>query len=259
MQAPQPSPAPRRGSLPTPAPDLTPIDTDSPEPVERQVYRSLRRALMQGAIAPGGTMTSRSLAQALHVSTQPVRDALKRLEADGVLTGRPQSGFYLRRIGQAEFTELTEMRLRLEGLAGRLAAGRIQPAQLASLRKMNAAFPDQPDTAAQLLLNYRFHFSIYLCAARPNLLALIRNLWVRAGPALNYHPYTGDPATIVQIHAEMLDALEAGDGAATEAAIARDITSAAEIIRVQLPTEGDAPSAPGTLSACAGDDQAIFG
>ncbi|QPM90858.1 GntR family transcriptional regulator [Pseudooceanicola algae] len=229
------APRSRRGRVKTVAPELTPINPARTEPVERQVYRSLRQALMQGRIPPGGTMTSRSLAEALNVSTQPVRDALKRLEADGVLEGRPQSGFYLREIGQQEFTEITEIRVRLEGLAGRLAATRITPERLGLLRELNARYLDRPDTSWKLTLNHRFHFAIYLSADRPHLLATIRNLWVRAGPALHQHPYTGAPDTIVALHATMIEALAQGDGAATEAAIRADISGAADLIRPQLP------------------------
>ncbi|MBL8583980.1 MAG: GntR family transcriptional regulator, partial [Rhizobiaceae bacterium] len=86
----------RRGRPPSSAPDLVSVDSALVEPVERQVYRSIRQGLMSGVIAPGAVLTSRSLAAQLLVSPQPVRDALKRLEADGILESRPQSGFFLR-------------------------------------------------------------------------------------------------------------------------------------------------------------------
>ena len=234
----------RRGRSQTPAPDLAPIDLASSEPAERQVYRSIRQALMQGLVQPGATLTSRSLAQHLNVSTQPVRDALKRLEADGILVGRPQSGFYLREIGQAEFAELTEIRVRLEGLAGRCAAAHITADKITELRGMNALMATLPTAREGLALNYRYHFAIYLCSGRPQLLSLIQNLWVRIGPALHHHPYTGRPETITGIHDEMIAALAAADGAAAEAAIRRDISEAARLIMPQLPEPPEAAAQP---------------
>ena len=244
----------KRGRSQTPAPDLAPIDVTSQEPAERQVYRNFRQALMQGLIAPGATLTSRSIAQHLNVSTQPVRDALKRLEADGILVGRPQSGFYLRELGQAEFSELTEIRIRLEGLAGRTAAANMTPDAIAELRDLNTRLGKLPDAKAGLAMNYRYHFAIYLRAQRPQLLAMIQNLWMRIGPVLHHHPYTGKPQAIMAIHESMLEALSRGDGPAAEAAIATDIGEAARLIIPQLP---DLPAPVDMPSPGAGIDAII--
>lgn len=225
----------RPGRQQSEAPDLEAIDESSPETVERQVYRSIRRALASGHVAPGTSLTSRSLAHALKVSVQPVRDALKRLEADGVLEGRPQSGFFLKSLTQSEYRELTEIRQRLEGLAGRLACQNIDEPTLRVLEQINDKWGRHENSKDALEENYRFHFTIYEKANRPNLLALIENFWVRIGPALHHHPYKISRTATMERHRQIIRALRARDGDAAEAAIADDLGSAAELIVPKLP------------------------
>jgi GntR family colanic acid and biofilm gene transcriptional regulator len=212
------------------APALTPIDAALAEPVERQVYRSIRLGLMSGLIAPGATLTSRSLAAQLKVSAQPVRDALKRLEADGVLDGRPQSGFFLRDPTASEYRELTEIRQRLEGLAGFLAAATIAPASIDTLRRINDGMGRIERPHLYLAENYRFHFAIYSQAGRPALLAMIETLWTRIGPSLHHYPTAIDRHDVLEKHEAIIDGLARRDGDATETAIINDIVVATNLI-----------------------------
>lgn len=233
----------RRGRPQSQAPNLPAADATLSEPIERQVYRSIRHGLMSGLIAPGTVLTGRSLAAQLTVSVQPVRDALKRLEADGILESRPQSGFFLRGLTVSEYYEITEIRQRLEGLAARHAAPKIDPKTIARLRKLNIAMAKLPweDTHAQrnfeyLARNFQFHFIIYKAADLPALLAMIENLWMRIGPALHYHPHGFNRTDTMRKHEAIIDALEQRDPERAEAAVAHDLANAADFIVQQLPS-----------------------
>ncbi|APH72862.1 GntR family transcriptional regulator [Aquibium oceanicum] len=219
------------------APELEAIDVALSETVERQVYRSIRQAMMSGRIAPGTSLTSRSLAHVLKVSSQPVRDALKRLEADGVLEGRPQIGFFLRRVTQREYRDIIQIRQRLEGLAGRVAIGSVDAGKIRELERINERLIGLDTTKEALADNHRFHFTIYRMADRPTLLALIENLWVRMGPALHYHPSKINSADLMALHNEIIRALRDRDADAVEAAIASDLGSAADLIVPRLPSD----------------------
>lgn len=221
------------------APDLTALDATTGETVEKQVYRSIRHALMSGRVAPGASLTGRSLAQELKVSVQPVRDALKRLEADGVLESRPQSGFFLRNITQQEYQEIIEIRQRLEGLAGRVACAVMDAKTIRMLKKSNEEMAHHETSTDALAENYRFHFGIYRKANRPSLLSLIETLWVRMGPALHHHPYKISSRETMDRHNEIIAALERGDCDATEEAIASDLGAAASLI---IPRLSDQPT-----------------
>ncbi len=225
----------RPGRQQSQAPDLEAVDLALPDTVERQVYRSIRQAMMSGLIAPGTSLTSRSLAQVLKVSVQPVRDALKRLEADGVIDGRPQSGFLLRHVSKQEYRHIIEIRQRLEGLAGRAAIANVAAGTIRQLERINEKM-SRYDTAKEALAeNYRFHFTIYRLADRPSLLAIIENLWVRMGPALHHHPYKITSAETMDRHDRIIRALERKDGDEIEAAIADDLGAAADLVVPRLP------------------------
>ena len=83
----------RAGRPPIPAPEIEALDSESDEPIERQIYLALRRSLMSGAILPGSRISSRSIASSLGVSAMPVREALKRLESDGAMKSSAKSCF----------------------------------------------------------------------------------------------------------------------------------------------------------------------
>lgn len=225
----------RRGRPQSLAPDLVAVDTGLTEPVERQVYRSIRQGLMSGDIAPGAVLTSRSLATQLAVSPQPVRDALKRLEADGILDSRPQSGFFLRSLTVDEYREITEIRQRLEGLAAYHAAARIDAATITLLEKLNAAMALMEKPHHYLAQNYRFHFTVYAASGMASLLPIIENLWMRIGPALHHHPHDFNRLETVRKHDAIIDALRRGDRVGAEEAVAHDLGTAADFIVQSLP------------------------
>ena len=232
--SPMPPQKNRRGRSQSTAPNLSPVAPALLDPVERQAYRSIRQGLMSGLIAPGTMLSGRSLATQLCTSVQPVRDALKRLEADGVVEGRPHSGFFLRDPTAAEFVGILEIRQRLEGLAARLAAASITPALIKSLRSVNRKMRFA-DTHEYLALNHSFHFGIYAQARHGTLLSLIENLWMRIGPVLHYYPIIYNREAAVATHERIIQALVQRDGDLAEAAIRFDLNSAADLILPHLP------------------------
>jgi GntR family transcriptional regulator, colanic acid and biofilm gene transcriptional regulator len=222
----------RRGRQQSKVPLFDPVDPAMDDPVERQVYRSLRRGIMRGLVSPDMVLTGRSLAQHMNLSVQPVRDALKRLEADGIIVGRPQSGFHLPAMTAQEYWETIEIRTRLEGLAGRLAAGGMTPSLIADLRKLNAEMALLQDPHAYLAANFAFHFTIYSHAGRSGLLALIENFWVRIGPMLHHLPAQHSADVVLQRHENIIAALERNEPDRVEAAITEDLVNAAhEIVK----------------------------
>ena len=220
----------RRGRQQAIVPKFDLVDPALDEPAERQVYRSLRRGIMSGLVSPDMVLTGRSLAQHMNLSVQPVRDALKRLEADSIIEGRPQSGFHLPAMTAREYWEAIEIRSRLEGLAGRLATANATPALIADLRKLNADMAILDNAHDYLAANFTFHFTIYSQAERVSLLALIENFWVRIGPVLHHHPAQHAASVILAKHETIIVALERNDPDGVEQAINDDLVSAAHQI-----------------------------
>lgn len=231
----QPTGATRRGRTRSRAPFVGLIDAGQRESAERQVYRILRREIMAGSLPPGSMLTSRGLAEAFAISPTPIREALKRLEADGALHSRRNSAFYLTTLTRADYQEILQIRLRLEGLALRWAAELIGEPALRRAERLNDKLEHESHNPRIMLsLNFGFHFELYRAAKRANLLTLLENLWLRIGPLLHYSSAGYDGVAVAKTHREILAALRARDGDRAEQALARDLIEAADLIIPQL-------------------------
>ena len=209
-------------------PAMAPFRAGPDEPMETQVYRHLRQALMAGALAPGQRITSRALADAYGLSATPTRMALHQLAGDGVLTRRERSAYQVAPANAASYAELLEIRLRLEGLAAREAASRMDAGKLAVVRDIQARIARLDEGfSTYLALNFEFHFAIYRAADMPNLLEMIGQAWTRTGPCLSYVADVFRLRDLDAPHERIIAALAAGDGAAAEAALRADLDGAA--------------------------------
>jgi DNA-binding GntR family transcriptional regulator len=132
----------RRGLLPYPfacdssivsTATFTPLANDAPSLAER-AYDRLREAIIDGTLQPGAKLSERRLAAALAVSAQPVREALRRLESEGMVETRPRSGRFVSELDTARLVEMGRIRAALEGVAAGLAARQASPADIQALR-----------------------------------------------------------------------------------------------------------------------------
>lgn len=224
----------QRGRVKLSAPSLPELDLSEPDiSLERQVYAVLRKAFMAGSISAGAQLSSRSLAAALGVSSMPVREALKRLESDGVVEGRLKSAFVVTHLTRSEYRERLEVRLRLEGLLAREAALKITKAELKVVERLHRqmlGLTVSSDWDRLLSLNYRWHFEIYKCAKLPYALAIIENIWLKVGPALRALRNDYGDERVYEHHQAILDALAARDADLAEAALRRDLLAAADSV-----------------------------
>jgi DNA-binding GntR family transcriptional regulator len=126
-------------------------------------YTSLRHAIDSGRFRPGDRMREADLATWLGISRTPVRDALKRLEGDGLVSAAPRRGLVVTQLEQEQVTELYAVREVLEGLAGRLAAQHASAAETLAMRDLlqRQARTHRDDAAALARLNRLFHDVVY--------------------------------------------------------------------------------------------------
>jgi DNA-binding GntR family transcriptional regulator len=99
------------------------------------VYRALRQGIVHGKLAPGERLRSDALANELRVSRTPVREALRKLEAEG-LVEHSGSRLVVRALSEQDLTELFYVREALEGMAARLAAENATPSEIAEIREL---------------------------------------------------------------------------------------------------------------------------
>jgi DNA-binding GntR family transcriptional regulator len=202
------------------------------------VYQQLKQALMTGRIAPGSTMTIRSLAASFGVSLMPVREALRRLVAEHVLVLQPNRSVALPVITRERFREITRIRTSLEGLAAEEAATHLTRPEIDRLDALNQAIerPGASRSPEYLINNREFHFTIYRNSGMPTLLSIIESLWVQIGPLLTIQQriYSKAPDQAQPHHRRALRAFRRRDGAQARAAIVADIQDAADIIAEHL-------------------------
>lgn len=104
-------------------------------PIREQVESRLRQAIIAGHFRPGDRLIERELCTLLGVSRTSVREALRQLEGDGLVTNIPNKGVVVATMTREETAEIYQVRVMLEGLAGRLIARQASPEQRAALRE----------------------------------------------------------------------------------------------------------------------------
>ena len=191
-------------------------------------YERLCEEIRSGKLPPGSRLRETEIAERLAVSRTPVREAIRRLEADGLVDHLPRSGAVVRKLEYPELMELYEMRTVLEGTAARLAARAASPVELEELVAINdemRAAAGRPEVV--IGLNRQFH-KLLLDAARNRFLlramATVENTLLILGSSSMAMPDRAREA--VDEHREVLDALLARDGAGAEAAMRRHMERA---------------------------------
>jgi DNA-binding GntR family transcriptional regulator len=148
-------------------------------PSSERVYRSLRDHIVEGQLPPGTRLIELDLAQQFESSRTPVREALKRLSAEGLVSMDPARGMIVRDVDPVEAEEIYVIREVIDGLAGRLAAPRASDDDLTKLHVLIDAQRDavrDGDWLEMTRANRRYHEVIYRATGSHHLLALAGNL-----------------------------------------------------------------------------------
>jgi DNA-binding GntR family transcriptional regulator len=209
------------------------VPADDALPVAERVYRRLRDAIATGELPSRGRLSERDLSAAFGVSTSPVKAALARLEAEGMVVTQPRRGTWVA-FAPEKLAEMGLIRAALEGVAARLAAGRISEGQLAELAGIVGELRRATalrDTARLVEANERFH-ALVLDAADNVFLGKA------VGALRGYYLMTRNRMRTAQLapekaqaeHEAILGALAARDGAAAEAAMRAHIVRSVETL-----------------------------
>jgi DNA-binding GntR family transcriptional regulator len=181
----------------------------------------IRELIISGELRAGQALRQRDLAQRFQVSQTPVREAMRRLESEGLVVGDAHRGFTVVEADAGPTEENYQIRAALEALAASLAAGKIDAEGIAWLERLNEPMRTMEDGDPRYPeLNREFHFALYEHARSPLLLSLMRLLWhsLRGGPrVLRSHRESA------RQHDEIIEALRRGDGEDAAAATRRHI------------------------------------
>jgi DNA-binding GntR family transcriptional regulator len=173
------------------------------------VTDALRELITDRRLSPGTPLRQRDLAEQFDVSYTPVREALRRLESEGLVVTDVHRGATVARTESEETEENYRILAVLEALAGTLAVSKMTDLDLTEIETLyQQVAACHPDDSRLAELNRQFHFRIYECARSPMLLLLMRLLW-RSFP---YGPQSGRPhRESVRQHAQLVKALKRRD------------------------------------------------
>jgi DNA-binding GntR family transcriptional regulator len=206
-------------------------------PSHEVTYARLRDMILYGHLAPGAPVTIQGLIAELDAGMTPVREAIRRLTAEGALL--PQGN---RRVAVPELSaDLLEQvafaRLAIEPKLAELAAPKLTGAQIDRLEAIDGAVNRAIEAGKlpdYLAANHAFHFALYEAAEAPVLLDLARSLWLRAGPSLRAVIDRYGREAAPDLHREALAAMRAGDAKALARAIEQDIQQGVDHVRQAL-------------------------
>lgn len=183
-------------------------------------YARMLEELRNGRLQAGDRLTETELAARFDLSRTPVREAIRILEADGLVEHVPRVGATIRKLGYAEVMELYDMRAVLEGTAARMAARTASDIELAELEALNADMAACTDRTQAYQLNRQFHLTL-LDAAKNRFLikamAGLQKTLLILGPIILTDPTRA--AASVDEHTTILRALRDRDANAAETAM----------------------------------------
>ncbi len=133
--------------------------------LSEEAYRRLKEAIRKGRLAPGARVREVEIAERFGISRTPARDAIRRLESDGLISFVPHLGAVISRLDHQETMELYNLREILEGSSAGFAARHASHAEIEELEELVSAGPELADKPDQLAdLNQLFHTAVYRAA-----------------------------------------------------------------------------------------------
>ncbi|MHB2266510.1 GntR family transcriptional regulator [Aliihoeflea sp. PC F10.4] len=203
-------------------------DRRSEIPQGQDAYQRLIAQIRGGSLKPGDRLLETDLAARLGISRTPVREAIRRLEADGIVTHVPHAGAAIRRLDYAEVAELYEMRLVLEATAARFAARAASDVELQEMASLNAEMETAQGDGGRLYeLNRQFHRVIFEASRNRYLgqsMRALQKTMLILGPSTMEE--SGRAAEAIAEHGELIEAFKMRDGEAAENAMRRHMTAA---------------------------------
>ncbi|WP_339768368.1 GntR family transcriptional regulator [uncultured Pseudosulfitobacter sp.] len=207
-------------TTPARATEVTPAAHD-------RVYRQLRTRIMHGDIPPGQALTLRGVARDYEVSMTPVREAVRRLVAEGALTMSSSGRMGTPELSAERIEELAALRALIEVELASRALPRAHMALIERLQTINGAVSEavaHRDAVSYIRTNLEFHRTLYLRAQAPAMLAMAETVWLQMGPTMRALYGRLRRTEPPHYHKLIIAALRAGDEPGLRLAVRTDVT-----------------------------------
>ncbi len=208
-------------------------------PVSERIYAALRQEIMRCEIAPGTTLDAAAIARRYDVSKTPVRDAMQKLAADGLIAILPRSGYRVAPITFQAVHEILDLRAAIGPHAARQAARYATLADIAELRAIVEEYRQPLDVGAMQQVARRFHVAIARCSRNKRVITLSEGLFDELERLLRFAiDFSVKAGEHSDEHTALVDAIEAGDGERAAAIETAHIRHAREFLIERLMTLG---------------------
>ncbi|MEM8979744.1 MAG: GntR family transcriptional regulator [Pseudomonadota bacterium] len=198
-----------------------------------RVYRRLRGQIMHGELMPGQAMTLRGVAAEHDVSMTPVREAMRRLVAEGALSLSVSGRVSTPELSNDRIEELAALRALLEPELASRALPRAHPALIERLETINAQIAvviEKKDASGYIRANLEFHRTFYLRAQAPAMLAMVETVWLQLGPTMRKLYGRLNRTEVPRGHKLIIAALRAGDEPGLRIAVRSDVTQGLRLL-----------------------------
>lgn len=194
------------------------------------VLTSMREAILTAALPPGTRLRQEKLAELFGTSRIPVREALRALEYEGLVTSLPYRGFTVTELDADDIEEVYDLRILLESHAVRLAVPLITDEDLTTLEQLYAQMRDAEPGDTQLAARERFYIRLYSVSGRPRLVSLIARLRQEVARSLRWPTLQHAP----EHHDQFFEAIRSGDADGAVSQLASHYRRVATLIRRYL-------------------------
>lgn len=210
-------------------------------PSHEVTYARLRDMILFGHLEPGSAVTIQGLISDLGAGMTPVREAIRRLTAEGAL--EPQGN---RRVAVPGMTmpvleQVAFARMTIEPKLAEMAAAHLSPALIDQLQALDNSVDSAiraGDIPGYLQANHAFHFCLYGASGAPVLVDMAQSMWLRFGPSLRVVCTRFGSDALPDRHVEALAAMRAADAAGLREAIERDIAQGVDQVKLALAQGG---------------------
>lgn len=210
-------------------------------PLRDVVFNTLRQAILRGELKPGERLMEVQLANKLGVSRTPIREAIRKLELEGLVLMIPRKGAEVAEITEKSLMDVLEVRKALEELAVQLCCDKITPAEIADLHRAAEEFQkilESNDVTEIAEADVRFHDIIYMATGNQKLIQLLNNLREQMYRyRVEYLKQKDAYPRLVMEHEELIRRIEKKDKAAAASIVCRHIDNQAEVVTDSIRTK----------------------
>lgn len=210
-----------------------------------EAYTELRSQIVRRCLPPGTRLSELSLSKRLDLSRTPIREAMRRLQAEGFVVFFPSRGFVVNSLSLDDINQIYTIRIPLEGIAGRLATPNLsgEPERMACLEELNSKMKElcqQGDAEAYADKNKEFHGIIFRACGNPWLINILENLTLQIGRFIvNAVHIPGRMELSLLGHSIIIEKLKGADAIGVERELAKHCRKASEDLMMEFKRIGE--------------------